>query len=241
MKALHRSCSRCITVSGLSGLPTLGSFAGSFHSSAPRLKKKKKSPPAFPGSRASPSNENGVTATPTSLINERLRTLMLQEGAPDYDRDVLSASDHALARSYSRSEDILDMLSSGKARIPSQSTKSKKGIPQKLSKNQKRRLKKQLLSEQLRKDFQSKEAGSSKVANKGEVMEANENGIMKDSGLGGTSLARIETTGMTFDGSGKDRAPHLPRTLLYTRRVEGLVAPLRKPVLEGEIICFFFF
>ncbi|THH19214.1 hypothetical protein EW146_g1928 [Bondarzewia mesenterica] len=36
----------------------------------------------------------------------------------------------------------------------------------------------------------------------------------------------------SFDDQDKDTAPHIPRTLLYTRRIEGIIQPLNRSVLE---------
>lgn len=243
MKALQRSCSRRLFTSHLNNSPSLGSSSALFHSSSP-LSKRKKSPP-LPETDAAPNSNNGTT-TPGAAASERLRNIMVEDSLSDEDPSVLSQSELAFGGSYDRSAHVLDMLKDGKAKQksihkkgppkPQEKPVHKKGQPkpqdpQTLTKLQrkklKRKLKKNLLSQQLGDHMMDRQKSASSKAIPWKEISGTESGS-RDS-----SVASVET-GRIRDNLSKDRAPHLPRTLLYTRRVEGIVPPMDKSVLQGK-------
>lgn len=244
MKALHHSCSRRLFTSHFNTLSSVGSSSALFHSSSP-LAKRKQPAPSSPEQDAASNSDNGAT-TPAAAASQRIRNIMVDSSISGEDLDVLSQSELAFGGSYDRSGHVLDMLKDGKVKPKPQdkkhSSKSKKppaltkskeppAVTKAQKKKLRKKLKKQLLSEQLGDNLANKEKSASTQGKS--QLEVDGSGT--ESGLRDSSMAWVET-GRIRDNLGKDRAPHLPRTLLYTRRVEGIVPPLVKPVLEGDFL-----
>lgn len=158
---------------------------------------------------------------------------MVESNISDEDRDVLSQSELAFGGSYDRSGQVLDMLKDGRAtpKPKSKNGSSKFKEPAPLSKAQKKKIKRQLKKNPLSQQLGEHMNGQKSTRRGLSQLDIDGNGT--ESGLGDSSVASVETG---RDNLGKDRAPHLPRNLLYTRRVEGIVPPIEKPILEGELM-----
>ncbi|ETW81736.1 hypothetical protein HETIRDRAFT_417808 [Heterobasidion irregulare TC 32-1] len=157
-----------------------------------------------------------------STVNGGKLSERLLERLKSSEPEVISSSGEALGRRQVASSNLLDTLNL----VVTDQKHSHKG-----RENQKQRYKKRKEKQKQRKSPRNNEPTSapSEVVTPDQIA-----GILSNIPLvQDVAEASDDVIESHIDYNDRDGAPHIPRTLLYTRRVEGVLHSLKDPILKG--------